>query len=235
MKGQVSLNKRAIKGYCLFLTIVFWLAIFFLLGPLFWSSNPERVVWEKINLAPSWEHLWGTDQLGRDILSRTLAGGRISLSVGFLASLVAVSLGILIGLASGYWLGLVDYLLMGFLDAIRSIPTLILLLFWQSLTTPSLINVILVIGAVSWLQTARVIRSEVLSLKEREHILAAKAIACPSWLILYRHVLPYCLGKLWVLFILEFSNAILMETTLSFLGMGLPANYSSWGNMLTGG
>lgn len=235
MNLQLAVRNQE-RGLQLILALsICWVVIFFFLGPFVWPLSAEKVILEQTNLAPSWAHPWGTDQLGRDVLARILAGGRISLLVGFLASLVALTLGTMIGLVAGYWGGLLDYCLMRFLDAMRSIPTLVLLLFWQSLTEPSFINVILVIGAVSWLQTARVIRSQVLSLKEREHILAAKALACSNWLILWRHILPYCQGQLWFLFVLEFSGAILMETTLSFLGLGLPANCPSWGNMLAGG
>lgn len=221
------------KRKLLFVVTLFWLALFFLLGPLLSPFNPERLVLDQPNLSPSWQHPGGTDQLGRDVLARVLAGGRVSLTVGFLASLTAVFLGTMAGVIAGSWGG--DWLLMALVDVLRSIPALILLLFWQSLSTPSLANVILVIALVSWISTARVIRSEVLSLQQREHILAAKAIGCPNWLIFFHHLLPYFSDKLWVLLALEFSGAILLETTLSFLGLGLPANQASWGNMLSDG
>jgi len=206
--------------------------IFFLWGPLLWNLNPNRLVLDQPNLVPSWQHLGGTDHLGRDILARVIAGGKVSLTVGFLAAFTAVCFGSLVGIVAGYWGGWLDYCLMGLADVLRSIPALIFLIFWQSFSNPSLSNVVWIIVLVSWMATARVMRSEILSLKEREHILAAKAIACPEWLIMFQHLLPYCHNKLWVLFTLEFSSAVLLETTLSFLGMGLPASCASWGNML---
>lgn len=215
--------------------VVFLWAVLLIVGGQICSGNAEIVSLTMHNRPPSSNALLGTDQLGRDVLARILVGGRISLFVGLGSAMLAIFIGTLAGLIAGYYGGIVDNILMRFLDAVKAIPTLILLIFWQSLSQPSLLNVIVIIGGVSWLQPARIIRSEVLSLKEREHIAAAKAIACPAYLILLRHILPYCGSRLNVLFILEFSRAVLMETTLSFLGLGLPSHIPSLGNMLSNG
>lgn len=215
-----------------YLIFIIWAALL-ITGGQIWLGKAETIALNLQNQPPSGQALLGTDQLGRDALARTLVGGRISLFVGLGAAMLAITIGTLVGLVAGYYGGVIDNILMRLLDAVKAIPTLVLLIFWQALSKPSWGNVVAVIGAVSWLQTARMIRSEVLSLKEREFIAAAKAIACPGYLILLRHILPYCSGRLNALFILAFSGAVLMETTLSFLGLGLPAHVPSLGNMLS--
>lgn len=210
-----------------------WLAFFFLLGSFFSQGKGEKIFLDAANLSPSGQHFLGTDALGRDILTTIIEGGRISLLVGISAAFVALFLGTTVGMLAGYCGGIVDNLLMGLVDILRSIPSLLLLVFWQSLSKPSLLGVVLLIAAVSWVSTARVVRGEVLSLKEREHMYAARALGCSLPRILGKHLFPYLTGKLFALFTLEFSSAVLLETTLSFLGLGLPPNYPSWGNMLS--
>lgn len=215
-----------------YLMFFLWAALL-LIGGQIWSGDAETIALSRQNQPPSGYALLGTDQLGRDVLAGTLVGGSISLLIGLGAAMLAITIGTFVGLVAGYYGGIIDQVLMRLLDALKAIPTLILLIFWQTLSKPSGGNVVAVIGAVSWLQTARIVRSEVLSLKEREFIAAAKAIACPEHLILLRHILPYCAGRLNVLFMLAFSGAVLMESTLSFLGLGLPAHIPSLGNMLS--
>ena len=218
----------------LYLLFLLW-SVFLVVGGQFELEKAETIILAMHNHPPFFNALLGTDQLGRDILARTLVGGSISLLVGMGAAVLAMVIGVTVGLVSGYYGGLLDSILMRFIDAVRAVPTLILLIFWQSLSKPSLMNVVVIIAVFSWLQAARIIRSEVLSLKEREHVAAARAIACPVYLILWRHILPYCSGRVYALFILEFSRAVSMETTLSFLGLGLPSNVPSLGNMLSNG
>lgn len=215
--------------------ILVWAAFFFWLGPVFYSIDPDLVNLARINQPPSFINLAGTDELGRDVLARTLSGGRISLFIGFLAAFLSLSLGTIIGLVSGYWEGRIDWILMRLADMLRCLPSLLILLVWQSFSIPSLANIVIVISLISWISTARFIRGQVISLKGYAHVLSAKAIACPDWMILKQHILPYCCKELQVLFVLEFSGAVLLESSLSFLGLGLPVNCASWGNMLSNG
>jgi len=180
---------------------------------------------------PSSNHPFGTDELGRDLLSLVIYGTRISLLVGIIAALFSACLGGLIGLISGYIGGLLDDLLMRVTDSFLVIPTIVLTIILAALLGPSLINIILVITIVSWPPIARVIRSQVLSIKERAYIEAARAIGCSPLEIILKHILPNVVPLLVVNMIIQVSNAILAEAALSFLGLGDP-HHTSWGMLL---
>lgn len=180
---------------------------------------------------PSATHLFGCDEIGRDILTLFLYGGRISLFVGFVAAALSTLLGTLVGLVSGYFGGPIDLLLMRVVDALLAMPGLVLMIIFAAVLGPSLFNVILVISVLSWPPVARVVRSQVLSLKEYPHIEAARAFGAGSARIIFRHIAPATLPLVVANMILQVSNAIIAEAALSFLGLGDP-RIPTWGNIL---
>ena len=197
--------------------------------------------------APSSEHPFGTDRIGRDILARTIYGGQISLMIGFLAVVVEVGLGTAVGAIAGYYGGWIDAILMRITEAMLSIPSLLLLLvmakffagkfapipFFGRTLSGSVIIIILILGLTSWMSLARIVRSNVLSIKETEFVLAAKALGVPNWRIIINHILPNTLASIIVSLTLGVATAILTEAYVSFLGLGVQAPTASWGNMLT--
>ena len=220
-------NKLAIFGLII-LSILVLLAIF---APIFAPFDPSAILEDHI-AAPSMKHLFGTDDLGRDILSRLLYGGRVSLSVAVIAVAVSLTIGILLGCISGYYGGILDEVIMRFTDIMLSFPTIFLILAIQSVLTPNIINVMIVIGATSWMGIARLVRGEFLALKEREFVEAARAIGCSDLRIIFRQILPNSLPPVIVAGTLGMAGAILTESALSFLGLGVQPPMASWGNML---
>lgn len=178
-------------------------------------------------------HLLGTDGLGRDELARLLVGGRITLSVGIVAAFVAMVIGTIYGAISGYYGGWADMLLMRVVDMLLSIPTLFLLLFLAAMFQGSLLALMLVIGATSWLGPARLVRGDVLTLKERLFVEAARSIGAGDRRIIFRHVVPNAVGTIITTTTFMIASAMLAETALSFLGIGVRAPMPSWGNLLT--
>jgi peptide/nickel transport system permease protein len=184
--------------------------------------------------APSRAHVWGTDQFGRDYLSRALHAGRISLSVGFVAVAIAVGVGTTLGAVAGYAGGRVDMVIMRGTDFMLTFPPLLILLAIQSIVkTPSVAFTTFVIGMLAWMYPARLVRAELLSLREREFVLAARATGSPPWRVLVRELLPNVVGTIIVAATLGIPSAILTESSLSFLGMGVMPPTATWGNMLT--
>ena len=220
-------NKLAIFG----LIILSMLVIMAIFAPIFAPFDPSAILEDHI-AAPSMKHLFGTDDLGRDILSRLLYGGRVSLSVAVIAVAVSLTIGILLGCISGYYGGILDEVIMRFTDIMLSFPTIFLILAIQSVLTPNIINVMIVIGATSWMGIARLVRGEFLALKEREFVEAARAIGCSDLRIIFRHILPNSLPPVIVAGTLGMAGAILTESALSFLGLGVQPPMASWGNML---
>jgi peptide/nickel transport system permease protein len=180
---------------------------------------------------PSSEHWFGTDQWGRDILSRVIIGSRVSLSVGIVAVAILISIGTILGASAGYYRRL-DIPLMRFVDIMMSVPQFFLLLTMVALFGSTLLNTMLVIGLTSWMGTARLVRGQFLSLREKEFIEAARCIGVPTWRIITRHLLPNTLSVIIVQASLYMSNAILIESSLSYLGLGAQPPTPSWGNML---
>ncbi|MFA5879481.1 MAG: ABC transporter permease [Candidatus Margulisiibacteriota bacterium] len=183
-------------------------------------------------LAPSLQHLFGTDDLGRDVLLRSIYGARISLLVGFVSVGFALTIGIIIGVCSGFIGGVVDEIIMRLVDLIMALPTIFLILIIQSMTKPNIMNVIIVIGCTSWMGVARLVRAEVLSIKNRGFVIALRARSLKESKILIKHILPHALTPIIVAGVLGIGGAILTESTLSFLGLGVQPPFASWGNML---
>lgn len=184
-------------------------------------------------LPPSRAHLWGTDQFGRDYFSRALYAGRISLSVGFFAVGLATVLGTTAGALAGYFGGRTDMLIMRFVDFMLTFPPLLILLALQSIVrTPSVPFTTFIIGILAWMTTARLVRAELLSLRERDFVTAARATGAPAWRIIVRELLPNIVATIVVAASLGIPAAILTESSLSFLGMGVMPPTATWGNML---
>lgn len=186
-------------------------------------------------LSPSWEHWFGTDRFGRDVLTRMVYGARISLTIGFIAVAISILLGTLIGAVAGYFGGMIDGLLMRFTDMVLAFPRLILLIMIVALFGASIPLIIIVLGLTQWPSSARLVRGEVLSLREREFIQAARALGFGSSRIVLRHLIPNVLAPVIVAATLGIGNTIVLEAGLSFLGLGVQPPTPSWGNMVADG
>ena len=184
---------------------------------------------------PSAVHLLGTDRAARDVLSRIVYGARISLAVGFLSAAVAVVIGTTLGAAAGYLGGVVDRLVMRLVDLVIAFPRLVLLLALAALFRPSTGLIIAILGLTLWPGTARLVRAEVLSLREREFVLAAQAAGCSPLRILFRHIIPSAMAPVLVAATLGVGDSIVLEAGLSFLGLGVPPTTPSWGAMVADG
>jgi peptide/nickel transport system permease protein len=224
-------NKLAVIGGVL-VALVFILSIF---APLISPYDPSVIDIKNILIGPGFPHLLGTDDLGRDVLSRMLWGGRISLEVGFVAVGIATLIGILLGSLAGYYGGWVDSGIMRSVDIMLSIPTIFLVLAVIAILEPNIINIMIVIGLTSWMEPARLIRAEFISLKEREFVLAARAIGAGDGRIMLRHILPNGLSPILVSATMGIGGAILIESALSFLGLGVQPPTPSWGSLLSSG
>ncbi len=213
------------------LSLILFLSIISAIGPYI---SPYGV-WEygvcKPFEAPSPAHPLGCDEIGRDLLALLLHGSRVSLLVGFAAAVFSTLIGALVGLLGGYFGGLMDVVLMRVVDALLAIPGLVLMIIFAAVLGPSLFNVVLVISVLSWPPIARVVRSQVLSLKESPHVEAARAFGAGSARIILRHIAPATLPLLVANMVLQVSNAIISESALSFLGLGDP-RIPTWGNIL---
>jgi len=220
-------NKLAIFG--LTVLIVFLLVAIF--APVIARYNPDEMV-DSATLSPSFQHLFGTDDLGRDIFSRAVYGARISLTVGIVAVFISITIGTLFGALAGYYGGWVDGIIMRFVDIMLAFPSIFLILAIQAMLTPNIYNVMIVIGLTSWMGVARLVRGEYLKIRELSYVEAARAIGCSDLRIIFRHILPNAQAPIIVAATLGMAGAILTESSLSFLGMGVQPPMSSWGNML---
>ncbi len=205
-----------------------------LLAPLLAPHDPTRAVASSFGdpAAPSWTFPLGTDELGRDVLSRIIYGARISLEVGIAAMAVTMTIGVAIGLAAGFFGGTVDFILMRFTDVMLTFPGLLLAMALVSVLGPSLLGILIVIGVVSWTSIARVVRAEALSMSQRDFVVAARALGAPSLRLIIRHVLPNVAQTIIVMAALGTSGTLLLDAALSFLGLGVPPPTPSWGRMI---
>jgi peptide/nickel transport system permease protein len=203
------------------------------LAPLISPHDPVEPDLKNILTGPTWSHPFGTDTLGRDVFSRVIYGSRISLLVGFVSVGIATLIGIMIGAVSGYSGGIIDELIMRFVDLMMCFPTFFLILAVIALLEPSIWNIMIVIGLTNWMGIARLVRAEILSIKGKEYVLAAKAMGFPRRRIIFGHVLPNALSPVYVVATLGIGGAILTESALSFLGIGVQPPTPSWGNILT--
>ncbi|MGH7739232.1 MAG: ABC transporter permease [bacterium] len=229
---------KILKRYPLILwggLIVALLVVSALAAPLLAPQAPNIQDLNQSLLAPSWHHWMGTDQYGRDVLSRLIYGSRISLAVGLVAVSLYVAIGVTVGVLAGYYGGWVDLILMRLVDIMLCIPTLFLILMVIAFVGPSIFNVMVVIGLTSWMGVARLVRGEILSLKERDFVTAARVIGMTDTRIILTQLLPNALGPILVVAALGVGSTILTESALSFLGLGVQPPTASWGNMLTEG
>lgn len=217
-----------------FLALVVLLVVyaFAFLGPFVWRVPPEMTNAMQVLAGPSLAHPLGTDDLGRDVLARLLSGARITLVVGLAAMATALSLGTLVGALAAFYGGVADAVLMRLTDGMMAVPAFFLILVVITVTGPSIVTIVLVIGAVSWMSVARVVYGETLRWKGRDFVVAAEALGFRRGRILLRHVLPQAVPSLTVSATLGVAYAILTESAISYLGLGVQAPAASWGNML---
>ena len=220
------------KAGFIIIVAVFLLAM---LAPLIAPYDPDDINVKAILLGPSMQHWMGTDGLGRDVLSRMLYGGRISLLVGLVAVGISTIIGIILGAIAGYYRGWVDTFIMRLVDVMLSIPSFFLILAVIAFLTPSIYNVMIVIGLTSWMGVTRLVRAEFLSLSNREFVQAARALGAKDVRLIFTHLLPNSLTPIIVSSVLGIAGAVLLESGLSFLGLGVQAPQASWGNILTDG
>ncbi len=202
------------------------------LGPHLCPWQPDAVDEAHLLAPPSRGHWMGTDQLGRDVLSRLMAGARISLVIGFVVVLIATAVGVFIGATAGYFGGALDAVLMRFVDVALCFPVTFLILSVIAVLEPSVTNIILILGLTGWMGQARLVRAEVLSLKNREFVLLARSYGASHGRIILRHLVPNAAGPVIVAAVFGVAAAILAEAGLSFLGLGIQPPTPSWGNML---
>ena len=226
-------NRLAVAGSWLILALYAAMLLAPLLSP--WDPIAQANISQTTFLPPSGQHLFGTDRLGRDIFSRVLYGSRISLTIGFVATAISVTLGTLLGAMAGYAGGRVDSVIMRFTDLVLSFPRLVLLILIVALFDRSLLVLILVLGLTQWPTTTRIVRGDVLSLREREFVQAAIALGYRTPRILFRHVIPNVLAPVIVSATLGIGNTIVLEAGLSFLGLGPPPPAPTWGGIVNDG
>lgn len=224
-------DKLAVVG----LIIVLSFFIVSILTPHIAPYDPNIIDVEKILVPPSWEHLFGTDDLGRDVFTRMLYGAGISLKVGFVAVGIAVLVGVFLGAIAGYYGGWVDIIIMRFVDIMLCFPSFFLILAVIAFMEPSIFNIMAVIGLTSWMGITRLVRAEFLTLKERDFVLAEKAMGAKNARIIFIHILPNAMAPVLVAATLGIASAVLVESALSFLGIGVQPPTPSWGNILTQG
>ncbi len=224
-------NRLALAGLVIVLLVV-GVALF---APLIAPYDYAKIDPNAVLLPPSWRHPFGTDYLGRDVLSRVIWGARVSVEVGVVSVGIACAIGTVVGAVAGYFGGIVDEIIMRFVDIMLCFPTFFLILAVISVLEPSILNIMVVIGLTSWMGVARLVRAEVLSLREREFVLSARISGVPTWRIILKHILPNAMGPVIVAATLGVGSAILVESGLSFLGIGVQPPTPSWGGILASG
>ena len=228
---RLKRNRMAMTG----LALVLGLFVVSIFAPWLAPYDPNSIDLKQVLMPPSPAHYLGTDTLGRDVLSRIIFGSRVSLKVGFVAVGLATLIGLFIGALAGYYGGWVDSALMRLVDLMLCFPAFFLILAVIALLEPSIWNIMAVIGLTGWMGVARLVRAEFLSLREREFVTAARALGAGDTRLILRHMLPNALAPVMVSATLGVAGAILTESALSFLGLGVQPPTPSWGNILTAG
>lgn len=238
MWGELLLQlKRYLKNKSIFIGAVIVLIVILaaIFAPLLTAHDPFEIDMSKRLESPSSEHLLGTDQFGRDLLTRILYGSRVSLFVGVIAVSISMTLGVILGLVSGFYGKWVDAIIMRIVDIFLSFPVILLAIAFVAALGPGIFNVMIALGLVYWTNYARVVRSSVLSVKEEEYVQAAKTLGASNLRIIFRYILPNVTAPIIVVATLGFGIAIVSEATLSFLGLGIQPPDPSWGGTLSVG
>ncbi|OGW52839.1 MAG: peptide ABC transporter permease [Nitrospirae bacterium RBG_13_43_8] len=228
---RFSKNKLSVLGTIAILLLIAVAA----LAPFLSPYDPTSIDVHHVLSPPNIEHPLGTDELGRDLLSRIIWGSRISLKVGFVAVGISVLIGIVIGALAGFYGGWIDATLMRFVDIMLAFPTFFLILAVISILEQNIFTIMVVIGITSWMDVARLVRAEFLSLKEKDFVSAARAVGASDKRLIFKHILPNALSPVFVAATFGVAGAILIESGLSFLGLGVQPPDPSWGNILTAG
>jgi len=223
--GMFKNNKLTLVAVIV-LGIIILMAVF---APIVAPHDPNEIHFGEELQGPSGKYLFGTDEFGRCILSRIIHGSRISLVVGFVPTIISMTVGVILGLLSGFIGGVVDFIIMRLADIMLAFPSFLLALLIMYTFNPSLLLLFVALSFVSWAGTARVVRSQTLSFKEKEFVEAARSIGVRRWKIMLKHILPNCLPSLIVLMTLNIPSSIMTESSLSFLGVGIQPPQSSWG------
>ena len=224
------LSHRLAVGCVVFMVIM--VSVIFPLAPLVAPIHPHRIELSEVGEAPSLAHPLGTDLTGRDVWSRLVFGGRVSISVGLVAVIIYTSIGLVVGCLSGYVGGTTDTVIMRITDTVMAFPVIVILISVVAIIGPGLFNSMLAIGFIGWTGIARLTRGQILSVREMDFVLAARAVGVPRFQILRKHVLPSILAPITVAASFGMAGAILTEAALSFLGLGVQIPVPSWGNML---
>ncbi|GBE05729.1 glutathione transport system permease protein GsiD [bacterium BMS3Abin10] len=226
---RLKKNRLAVAGGII-VVVLFLIAGF---ASVISPFDPHEIDRRHVLESPNIKHPMGTDDLGRDVLSRMMYGSRISLAVGFVAVGIATIIGMVLGALAGYYSGWTDRIITRFIDIMLSIPSFFFILAVIAFVGPSIWNIMIIIGITSWMGVARLVRAEFLSLKEREFVLAAKALGAGNMRIIFKHIMVNSMTPVFVSAILGVASAILVESALSFLGLGVQPPIPSWGNILT--
>jgi peptide/nickel transport system permease protein len=222
-------NRRALGGAAFIVIeglVVLFIPIIFGMDPL--TSD----IAAGFNSSPTWAHIMGTDGAGRDLLARTLYGGRVSLFVGITSTIISVCIGLPLGLIAGYYRGIIEAIVMRTADIFMSFPSMILILVLVSVVGPSLITIILIMGIMGWTSIAKLIYGNVLSVKNKEYVEAGRAAGKSGVVLMFTDILPNAVSPVWVVLSFRIGGAILAESGLSFLGVGVQAPQASWGNII---
>ncbi len=226
---QFKKNKLAVIGLTIFMLFV----LIAILAPVLAPYDPTEIDLFKVHQAPDREHLLGTDELGRDVLSRLLYGARITLLVGVSSMIFSVLLGTVVGAVGGYYGGLIDNILMRITDVTLSFPSIILLIIIAAYFKTTVLGMVVILGLTGWMGIARLIRGEFLSLKQKEYVIASQAIGNRDFRTIFKHILPNATAPLIVAATLRVGYSILFESALSWLGIGIKPPTPTWGNMLS--
>lgn len=228
---RLKANKLAVIG----IWVVAFICLLAIFGPYFSAYTYDQQDLLNVNQGPSAMHWFGTDNLGRDLFVRVLYGARISLAIGLVSALINLVIGVLYGGIAGYFGGKIDRIMMHIVDVLYGIPLLIYVILFMVVFKPGLTNIFIALGIAFWLTMARIVRGQILRLKEEEFVLAARSMGVSNWRILMRHILPNCVAPIIITMMIFIPEAIFTEAFLSFIGLGVSAPMASWGVLASEG